>query len=59
MQTKLTVELTIDVPDVEVISRDRALQEICDKLYVGAEHHPDDYCSVRDLQFKMQFSATA
>jgi len=50
MQTiHLTLDLTIKVPEDEKAKQIYVVQELLDKLYVGAEHYEDDVFSVTDL----------
>jgi len=45
----LKLDLTIEVPDDEKAQQIDVVQELLDKLYVGAEHYEDDVFSVTDL----------
>lgn len=50
MQTiHLTLDMIIDVPDDEKATQIDVVQELLDKLYVGAEHYQDDVFCVKDI----------
>ena len=46
---KLTLDMVIEVPDDEKATQIDVVQELLDKLYVGAEHYEDDVFSVKDI----------
>lgn len=50
MQTiHLTLDMIIEVPDDEKATQIDVVQELLDKLYVGAEHYQDDVFCVKDI----------
>ena len=53
MQTvNLTVNLTLQVPNEDQATQILVVQELLDKLYVGAEYYKDDIFNVSELQLK-------
>jgi len=50
MQTiHLTLDMIIEVPEDEKATHTFVVQELLNKLYVGAEHYEDDVFSVKDI----------
>jgi len=50
MQTiHLTLDMIIEVPEDEKAKQIHVVQELLEKLYVGAEHYEDDVFSVKDI----------
>ena len=50
MQTiHLTLDMIIEVPEDEKAQQVHVVQELLDKLYVGAEHYESDVFSVKDI----------
>jgi len=50
MQLKVTLDLILNVPDDEKANQIEVIEELLNKLYVGAEHYEDDAFSVTDMQ---------
>lgn len=50
MQIKVNLELVLNIPDNENANQVHVIEELLNKLYVGAEHYEDDVFNVTDMQ---------